>query len=57
MEYGTVPEFAKRLGVNLTKAYEIAKTPGFPSVRFGRRIVIISDQVEPWLMKQSLNQK
>ena len=52
-----VQELAKMLGINVTRAYQIARQPGFPSVRLGRRIVVIRDQVEPWLMKQSQNEK
>lgn len=40
---------AKVLDVNLTRAYEIAKRPGFPSIRLGKRLVIVRDGFIRWL--------
>jgi excisionase family DNA binding protein len=52
-----VEEFAKLIDVNLIRAYEMARQPGFPSLRVGKRIVILRDQVEQWLMNETLKDK
>lgn len=52
-----VPEFAKMIGVNVTRAYEIARRPGFPSVRLGKRLVILRDGLDKWLESETLKDK
>jgi len=45
----SVQELSAQLGVSLPKAYELAKTPGFPSFRIGTRILIPVDGFREWL--------
>lgn len=45
----TVKEFSKEYGINLKKCYEIVHAKGFPMIKFGKRIVIISSKVDEWL--------
>ena len=49
-----VPEVAALLGINLPKAYELARQEGFPAIRISpRRIVIPKAAFERWLDSQS----
>ncbi|HON33512.1 MAG: helix-turn-helix domain-containing protein [Thermovirgaceae bacterium] len=45
----TVPEVAKMLGINVVKAYTLARREDFPSIRIGRRIVVPKDAFHRWL--------
>ena len=45
----TVKEFSKYYGINQAKCYEIVHAKGFPMIKFGKRIVIISSKVDEWL--------
>ena len=38
----SVQELSSQMGISLPKAYELVKTPGFPSIRIGTRILIPS---------------
>jgi len=49
----SVQELSARMGISLPKAYELVKTPGFPTLRIGTRILIPIDAYKEWLMKQS----
>ena len=49
----SVQELSAQMGISLPKAYELAKTPGFPTLRIGTRILIPIDAYKEWLMKQS----
>ena len=49
----TVRELAAQLGVSLPLAYELAKSPGFPSIRIGARILIPIDAFREWLATSS----
>ena len=40
----TVQELSVQLGISIPKAYELTKTPGFPSIRIGTRIIIPIDE-------------
>lgn len=44
-----VKTFSKEYGINLKKSYEIVHAKGFPSIKFGRKIVIIRSKVDEWL--------
>lgn len=49
-----VYEVAALLGINLPKAYELARQEGFPAIRISpRRIVIPKAAFERWLDSQS----
>ena len=49
----SVQELSAQMGISLPKAYELVKTPGFPTLRIGTRILIPIDAYKKWLMKQS----
>lgn len=50
----TVPEMAEQLGISHPKAYELARSSGFPSIFIGRRIVIPKDKFREWVNEQAL---
>ena len=50
----SVQELSAQMGISLPKAYELVKTPGFPTLRIGTRILIPIDAYKDWLMKQSV---
>jgi len=37
------------LGINVVKAYTLARREDFPSIRIGRRIVVPKDAFHRWL--------
>ena len=39
----------------LPKAYELVKTPGFPTIRIGARILIPIEAYKEWLVRTSIN--
>jgi len=45
----TVEEVAAVLRIGRTKAYELVKEPGFPAVKIGNQIRIISDELYGYL--------
>ena len=49
----SVQELSAQMGISLPKAYELVKTPGFPTLRIGTRILIPIDAYKSWLIKQS----
>ena len=49
----SVQELSAQMGISLPKAYELVKTPGFPTLRIGTRILIPITAYKEWLMKQS----
>jgi excisionase family DNA binding protein len=49
----TVQELSVQLGISIPKAYELTKTPGFPSIRIGTRIIIPIDEYKKWLQETS----
>ena len=53
----SVQELASQLGIRLPKAYELAKSPGFPSVRIGKRILIPVAAYREWLVITSNKQE
>ena len=46
----SVQELSSQMGISLPKAYELVKTPGFPSIRIGTRILIPIDAFREWLV-------
>ena len=50
----SVQELSAQMGISLPKAYELVKTPGFPTLRIGTRILIPIDAYKEWLMKNSM---
>ena len=50
-------ELASQMGISLPKAYELARTPGFPIIRVGTRILIPADAFREWLVITSNKQE
>ena len=51
----SVQELSVQIGISLPKAYELVKTPGFPTVRIGVRILILIGAYKEWLVRTSFN--
>lgn len=51
----SVQELSAQMGISLPKAYELTKTPGFPVIRIGTRILIPVDAFKEWLVIHSQN--
>lgn len=49
----SVQELSVQMGISLPKAYELVKTPGFPTLRIGTRILIPVDAYKEWLNKNA----
>ncbi len=47
----SVQELSSMMGISLPKAYELTKTPGFPILRIGTRILIPVAAFQEWLRK------
>lgn len=47
----SVAELAKMLGISLPKAYELANSAGFPSIKIGKRTLIPLVPFGVWLNK------
>lgn len=48
-----VAQAAQLMGVSRDKVYDMARTPGFPAVRHGRRILIPRDALIAWLERMA----
>lgn len=51
-----VQELVMQLGISIPKAYELTRTPGFPSIRIGTRIIIPIEEFKKWLKETSLKE-
>lgn len=49
----SVQELSAQMGISLPKAYELVKTPGFPVIRVGTRILIPVEAFKKWLVINS----
>lgn len=49
----SVQELSAQMGISLPKAYELTRTPGFPTIRIGTRILIPIDAYKKWLNETS----
>ncbi|MCL1877781.1 MAG: helix-turn-helix domain-containing protein [Defluviitaleaceae bacterium] len=49
----TVKEMGKRLGISTGKAYELAKSEGFPVIYIGRRMVVPTEGLMRWIETQT----
>lgn len=49
----SVQELSAQMGISLPKAYELVKSPGFPTLRIGTRILIPVDAYRKWLTEQA----
>ena len=53
----SVRDMADQMGISLPKAYELVRSPGFPSIRIGTRILIPVDAFREWLVITSNKEK
>ncbi len=44
----TVPELAKVMRINVTKAYQLVKIDGFPYIRMGKKILVPKEAFLRW---------
>ena len=49
----TVPEVGEVLGISRAKAYELARSEGFPSMRIGTRILVPRHKLIRWIDEQT----
>lgn len=49
----SMQELSSQMGISLPKTYELVKTPGFPSIRIGKKIIIPIDVFWEWLVSTS----
>lgn len=49
----SVQELSSQMGISLPKAYQLVKSPGFPTIRIGTRILVPVDAYKEWLLKNS----
>ncbi len=49
----SVPELAGVLGISRTRAYELAREKGFPTLKIGSRILIPRDKLIAWIDEKS----
>ena len=49
----TVPEVGEVLGISRAKAYDLARSEGFPSMRIGTRILVPRDKLIRWIDEQT----
>ena len=49
----TVPEVGEVLGISRAKAYDLARSEGFPSMGIGTRILVPRDKLIRWIDKQT----
>ncbi len=48
-----IPDVAQLLGINITRAYELAKMESFPSITLGRRKKVYPIALLKWLEQES----
>ena len=53
----SVQELSARMGISLNKAYELTRSPGFPILRVGTRILIPVDSLNEWLRNHAHTEK
>jgi len=53
----SVQELSSQMCISLPKAYELVRTPGFPSIRIGTRILIPIEAFREWLVITSNRQE
>lgn len=49
----TVQELSAQMGISLPKAYQLVKTPGFPVLHIGSKILIPVEAFHKWLMDEA----
>ena len=56
-KYLTMSEFMKCCKIGRSVAYALVKTPGFPSARIGKRILISESGLREWMNNGGTEQK
>lgn len=51
----SVPELAAQMGISKPTAYALANRADFPSIRFGKRVIIPREAFEAWLRNMVSN--
>lgn len=46
----SVQELSAQMEISLSKVYELVKTPGFPTIRIGARILIPIETYKEWFV-------
>lgn len=49
----SAPELAAILGISRSKAYDLMHRADFPTLRIGRRLLVVRASFEVWLASQS----
>lgn len=49
----SVQELSAQMGISLPKAYELVKSPDFPIIKVGTRILIPIEAYKEWLIRTS----
>lgn len=49
----SVQELSAKMGISLPKAYELVKSPNFPTIKVGTRILIPIEAYKEWLILTS----
>lgn len=51
----TVTELSDLLQIGMNKAYELVKSPEFPAIKFGHKIIIPTQELFEWVSDKSTN--
>lgn len=46
-------EIAALLGISISKAYDLLHREDFPTLRIGKRLLVVKEQFEEWILIQS----
>ena len=49
----TIPELAAKMQIGKAAAYQLAKQPGFPAIKVGKRILVPIASFHRWLERQA----
>ena len=49
----TPKQLSQHLGISLNTTYELCRKKDFPSLKIGRKILILEDELSTWLQKQT----
>ena len=52
----TIKDIQNNLGIGKNNAYRLIKSPGFPTIKIGRKYLIPEDEFETWV-QNSLHKK
>lgn len=49
----TPKQLSQHLGISLNTTYELCRRRDFPSFKVGRKILILEDELQGWMQKQT----